>query len=351
MTGSAWPDRPQENGPNIEILFLQANGSDNMRMRIVVSAFLALVSAGHISAETADSKIRIGMLAFGTLNWELAVIQEEKLDTAQRITIETTPLASAEAGKIALQGGSVDLIVSDWIWVANQRRQGAKVTFLPYSISHGALVVPADSPIRDIGDLKGKRLGVAGGGLDKNWLLLRALAQKKYGVDLDQSTDKVFGAPPLLNQQLQQGKLDATLNYWNFAAKLEAQGYRRVIDGRGLLQGLGIDADVASLGYVFREDWARSHEGTLSGFLKAADAAKKSICESDAVWQKVVPLTQEPDERVQNNLRRHYCDGRVKSWSETEKKAAAEIYELLHRYGEGRLTGKSGTLPEGVFWR
>lgn len=321
-----------------------------MNRPFIAALLIFLIPMSQSWAETADRKIKIGMLAFGTLNWELTVIQEEGLDKTQGITVETMPLASSEAGKIALQGGSVDLIVSDWIWVANQRGQGADVTFLPYSTSHGALVVPADSPIRDIGDLKGKRLGIAGGGLDKNWLLLRALAQKKYGLDLDQSTDKVFGAPPLLNQQLQQGKLDAALNYWNFAAKLEAQGFRRLLDGRGILQGLGIGADVPSLGYVFREDWAKSHEDTLSGFLKAADAAKKSICESDAAWRKVVPLTRETDERIQNHLRRHYCEGRIKSWGETEKKAAVEIYELLHRYGEGRLTGKSGTLPEGVFW-
>jgi len=322
-----------------------------MHKRIILSIFFALITAGHVSAETVDRKIKVGVLAFGTLNWELAVIREEELDKAQGITIETTPLASAEAGKIALQGGSVDLIVSDWIWVANQRGQGTDVTFLPYSTSHGALIVPADSSIRGIADLKGKRLGIAGGGLDKNWLLLRALAQKAYGLDFDQSTDKVFGAPPLLNQQLQQGKLDAVLNYWNFAAKLEAQGYRRVTDGRGILQGLGIEADVPSLGYVFREGWANAHEDTLSGFMKAADAAKKSICESDAVWRKVVPLTQETDERIQNALRQHYCEGRIKSWGEPEKKAAAEIYTLLHQSGSGQITGKSGKLPQGVFWR
>ncbi|CAI8719317.1 ABC transporter substrate-binding protein [Methylocaldum szegediense] len=319
-------------------------------MKSVIGLFVLLILIGPAQAAPSGSTIRIGMLAFGTLNWELAVIQEEGLDKAQGIAVETMPLASSEAGKIALQGGSVDLIVSDWIWVANQRGQNADVTFLPYSTSHGALVVPADSPIRNIGDLKGKRLGIAGGGLDKNWLLLRALAQKEYGLDLERSAEKVFGAPPLLNQQLQQGKLDAVLNYWNFAAKLEAQGYRRIIDGRGILQGLGIEDDVPSLGYVFREDWAKSHEDALSAFLKASDTAKKSICESDAVWRKIVPLTQETDERIQNHLRHHYCDGRIKNWGETEKKAAAEIYELLHRYGGERLTGKSGILPDGVFW-
>src|SRR5690554_5227247 len=129
-------------------------------MKSVIGLFVLLILIGPAQAAPSGSTIRIGMLAFGTLNWELAVIQEEGLDKAQGIAVETMPLASSEAGKIALQGGSVDLIVSDWIWVANQRGQNADVTFLPYSTSHGALVVPADSPIRNIGDLKGKRLGI-----------------------------------------------------------------------------------------------------------------------------------------------------------------------------------------------
>jgi NitT/TauT family transport system substrate-binding protein len=35
-------------------------------------------------------------------------------------------------------------------------------------------MVPAQSPIRDIVDLRGKRLAVAGGPLDKSWLRWRA---------------------------------------------------------------------------------------------------------------------------------------------------------------------------------
>lgn len=312
----------------------------------ILAVLTFFFGANPALAENPIPSLKIGVLAFGTLNWELAVIRDEGLDKKHRTAIETVPLASAEAGRIALQGGSVDMAVGDWIWVAAQRAQGLDFTFAPYSTSAGALMVPADSPIRSVADLKGKRLGIAGGGLDKNWLLLRALARKQQGLDLDQAVEKTFGAPPLLNQELQQGKLDAVLNYWNYAAKLEAQGYRKVLDGREIQRGLGIEADVPALGYIFHEGWAKSNEAALAGFFRAADEAKKLICDSDATWRKVAPLTQESDGKVQAALRQHYCAGRVGEFGAAERTAAGAIYALVRQTGEG----KSDVLPTGVFW-
>ena len=189
----------------------------------------------------APAPIRVGALAFGTLNWELAAIAEEKLAQQNGITIKTEALAGPEAGKIGIQGGSLDMVVADWIWVAQQRLQGQDLTFVPFSALHGALVVPQDSAIKDLKDLKGKRLGVAGGGQDKNWILLKTAAQKSLGLDLAQTMTVTFGAPPLLSEALKQGRLDAVLTYWNQAIKLEAQGYRKILDGQDIQQRLGIE--------------------------------------------------------------------------------------------------------------
>jgi NitT/TauT family transport system substrate-binding protein len=310
---------------------------------------LTLTFSIAAAAETA-APVRIGTLAFGTLSWELAVIRGQELDKAHGITLETTELASPEAGRIALQGKSVDIIVSDWIWVARQRQQGQDFTFVPFSASHGALMTPGGSSIKGLADLEGKRLGVAGGGLDKNWLLLKALARKTLQLDLEQKTVMTFGAPPLLNQALQQGKLDAVLTYWNYAAKLEAQGYRQVLDGREIQKALGIDVEVPALGYVFREAWARSHGQALGGFLKAAAEARQRLCESDAVWREVAPLTQETDEMVRAKLRQHYCAGRVTAFDTAGQKAAGRIFELVQPAGEHAGKDSARTLPAGVFW-
>jgi NitT/TauT family transport system substrate-binding protein len=312
----------------------------------IAAAFCLLSALPHTSlAATPPHTLKVGVLAFGTLNWEIAAGHEAGLDQAQNLQLETVPLASAEAAKIALQGGSVDLIVGDWIWVAHQRTQGLDFSFAPYSISHGALITPTGSKIQGLADLKGKRLGIVGGGLDKNWLLLRALSRKELGTDLDASVDKVFGAPPLLNQQLQEGKLDALLTYWNYAAKLEAQGYRQVLSGRDIVGRLGVDAEVPALGYLFRASWAKDNPATLSGFLKMADSAKQLICASEPAWDKLAPLTQESDPKIRAALRSAYCAGRVTRFGPEEIKAAETLYGLL-----GPDVAAKGGLPAGVFW-
>ncbi len=67
----------------------------------------------------------------GTPGWELAVVDAFGLDKAAGLDLDVTELASTEAGKIAIQGGRRDLIISDWLWVARERAQGAKLTFYP----------------------------------------------------------------------------------------------------------------------------------------------------------------------------------------------------------------------------
>lgn len=304
-----------------------------------------------VSAESPDaSRLRIGVLAFGTVNWELAAIRNEGLDKKYGLALEVQTLASPDAGKIGLRASSLDMIATDWIWVANQRQNGQEYRFIPYSTHAGALMVPATSKIGSVADLAGKRLGVAGGALDKNWLLLRAYAQRQAKQDLDKAAEKVFAAPPLLNQQLANGKLDALLTYWHYATKLETQGFRRLLDGRDIIKGLGIEDPMPNLGYVFKQSWASAHGATLEAFLKASGEARSALCQLDEAWKKVLPLTQEKDKKVQSALRREYCEGTVKRWGDEEKQAAAKLYVLLRQTGGEQLTGKAEKLPEDIFW-
>ncbi len=290
--------------------------------------------------------IRIGVQASGTVDWELATLQDNPQTDFQ---LEIQHVANAEAGKIALQSGAVDMIVSDWIWVSRLRATGTDFTFYPYSNTSGALVVPENSPIHSVKDLKGKRLGIAGGELDKNWLLLQALAGQEQ-LDLNTSVEKIFGAPPLINEQIKQNRVDAALTYWHFAARLEAQGYRQIIDGKGLLRGLGIQEDVPSLGYVFKQSWANSHKQAVNSFFKASKQAKNQLCTSDAVWQKIIPLTKADDAPTQTKLRQRYCEGGIEHWGEPEQLAAGRIYTMLRTLSNNQLTGQSENLQPGTFW-
>jgi NitT/TauT family transport system substrate-binding protein len=109
----------------------------------------------------ADS-IRIAVQKTGTLAWELDVIRTHGLDRKRDLDIATIELASTEAGKIALKGGSADLMLSDWLWVARERSLGDALVFYPSSSLLGAVMAPAHTAIRGIAGLKGRKLAVAG---------------------------------------------------------------------------------------------------------------------------------------------------------------------------------------------
>lgn len=319
-------------------------------MKLKVSlVFLLLLFSSH-SFSTEKTTIRLGVLAFGTVNWELNTLINQHLIDKLDIQLEIHPVASPQAGKIALQSGAVDIIVSDWIWVSRLRSTGTDFSFYPYSTTSGALVIPNDSTITTLNNLQGKKLGIAGGELDKNWLLLQALIKQQSQIDLNTSVEKVYGAPPLLNQQILHKRVDAIINYWHFAARLEAKGYKQLISGKEILQKLGIKETVPTLGYVFNRKWATQHKKSVNTFLKSTQQAKNLLCDTDLAWKQNIPLTKAKDLATQNKLRQRYCEGRVTQWGKKEQLAAAKIYLLLRQFSNNKLTGNAETIQRNTFW-
>lgn len=317
-----------------------------MTIRICLLAATALLTQLAIAAD--KPAIRVGAMASGTLNWELAALRNLGLLDKADFTIENIAVANQQAGKVALQAGSVDVIVSDWIWTASMRSTGVKLSFYPYSDTSGALLVPANSPIKSLADLTGKKLGIAGGELDKNWLLLQALG-KQQQLDLNTSVGKIYGAPPLLSQQLQDKRLDALLTYWQFATHLETQGYKTLLTGEEIVRQLGIQQTVPSLGYVFKQDWADQHKTAFQQFLNLSQQARDVLCSNDGEWKKIAPLTEANNPAEQQKLRAGYCQGRIEQWGADQQEAAAKMHQLL-RQVNSKITGNAAQIPAGTFW-
>jgi len=318
-----------------------------MKFNVFIVILTFLLSSSAFATE--KPLIRLGVLAFGTVNWELAALKNEALLETTGFTLQIQKLANPQAGKIALQSGAVDIIVADWVCVSRLRAKGEDFTFYPYSNTSGALIVPIDSHIKTLNDLQGKKLGIAGGELDKNWLLLQAAAQQQ-SLNIKKMVTAVYAAPPLLNQQLLTKRIDAVMTYWHFAARLETQGYRTLLNGKDLLKKLGINEVVPSLGYVFRQSWANKYKQSVNQFLKTTAIAKDTLCQSEIAWQKIVPLIKADDVSTQIKLRERYCAGRVKQWGEAEKLAAEKIYQWLRQLSQNKLTGDVKNLQSGTFW-
>ncbi len=311
---------------------------------------LALVCVAAVARAADRPVVTVGVLKFGTVSWELDVIRHHRLDEAAGFELKLMELASGQAAQIALQGGAVDMIASDWLWVARQRAAGAELTFIPHSAAVGALMVPAASPIAAVPDLQGKRIGVAGSPIDKSWLLLKALARDRYALDLDAAATPVFAAPPLLNQKVATGELDAVLNFWPYAARLQAAGMRTVIGVDGMMRQLGLSADVPAVGFVFHEGWAKANPAALGGFVAASREAKAIMARSDAEWDRLRPLMKAEDEATWAALRDQFRAGIPRRWTAEEREAAAKLYGLMAKLGGRDLVGGAMTLPDGTFW-
>jgi NitT/TauT family transport system substrate-binding protein len=314
-------------------------------LRIALFAAMALAASNALAAD----RIRIAAQKTGTFAWELEVLRAHGLDKQADLAIETTELASTEAGKLALRGGSADLILSDWLWVARERSLGDDLVFYPYSSTLGAVMVPANSPIKGIADLKGKKLGVAGGPLDKSWLLLQALARRS-GVDLKTQAEIAYGAPPLLTQKALQGETDATLTFWNFCAELEANGMKRAVLMEDVMKSLGAKGAVAIVGYVFDGGWAQRNRSALDRFFAASRAAKEILADSSEEWRRLAPRIGVSDASALEIYRRRYLEGIPRRPLDEEETDARALYRVLAEIGGAELVGPARELNPGTFY-
>jgi len=315
----------------------------NKEMKLDLPTFVRLAVAVALASCIASSacaadRLRIALLKTGTLSWEIALMKARGLDKEADLDIETTELASPEAGKIALQGGAADLIVSDWLWVARERALGDKLLFAPYSSALGAVMVGMGSPIHGIGDLPGHSLGVAGGSIDKNWLLIQAAARRS-GIDLAATTRPQFGAPPLIAEKLAQGEFDAALEFWNYCADLEVRGFRRAIDMADVEKQLGATGPVSMTGYVFSEDFAASHAQALKRYFSAVASVHALLAQGPDAWGPIRAQLRLGDEATFALYRKRYLEGAARRPIAAEIADARALFRAIVEVGGKDLLG------------
>ena len=312
---------------------------------------LILISARFAYADNTLPLVRVGVLNFGTVNWELEIIKRHDLDTDNNINIQVVPLGSKNATHVALQGNAVDIIVTDWVWVSRQRFANRDYTFVPYSTSTGSVIIKSDSGIASLADLKNARFGVAGGPVDKSWILLSAYARKELDQDLSRMVMPNFAAPPLLNELFIRGDLDAVLNYWHYSARLQALGNKTLISINDILPSLGVPRPLPMIGWVFSEKWAQSNPELIKQFILTSSNAKQLLANSDEPWNEIRANMKVDSEGMFLSLVNAYRQGIPGCFSQLDLDSMSRAYSVLARYGGKHLTGEASQLSPGTVWQ
>ncbi len=315
-------------------------------IKILIATIFTFIFSININA----ADIKLAVLKYGTVNWELNVIKEHKLDEKYNIDIDVTYLTNKNASAIALMSNAVDMIVTDWVWVSRQRDKGKDFSLIPYSTAAGAIMVPQSSTINNVEDLKNAQIGIAGGSIDKSWILIRAYTMKVHGYDLAKYIKPAYAAPPLINGMASNGELDGALNYWNYTARLKALNFKNIISVEEILPEIGIGDSLPLIGYVFSEKWAKNNEEAIEGFIAASNEARDILKNNDAEWERIKKITGAKNTETLIALRDGFRKGIPEENFLSYKSSIEKAFKILAEIGGKDLVGNNKQLSDGVIW-
>jgi NitT/TauT family transport system substrate-binding protein len=292
--------------------------------------------------------VRAAVLEIGTVNWELATIAENGLDEKHGFVLDVQGYADNGATRVAVEGGEADMAVADWIWVARQRAAGKDYVVVPYSKAVGSLVVPEGSNAETLQDLAGGSIGIAGGPLDKSWLILRAYASQEYGLDLAAETEQVYGAPPLIFKSGLGGDYAGAINFWHFLAKMKAGGMRELISVETAATELGLDPETPLLGYYFKADFLEDNPGLAQAFYDASRDAKDLLASDPAAWETIRPMMNASTDAQFELLKADWLAGTPER-GPVDPEGASAFLALMNDLGGAELVGEATSVPDGLF--
>jgi NitT/TauT family transport system substrate-binding protein len=274
--------------------------STKPRLFAMTALAALLLSLGPVAAQT--TKVRF------TLDWKLQGIhawyywaKDKGYFAAEKLDVLIDRGEGSAATVTRIMSGAYDAGFGDInaaIQAAAERPEEAPVTvYMIYSRAPFAVLVKADSPIRTIKDLAGKKLGAPAGGASLK--LLPALARHN---GLDAGRIEVTNmAPNLQEQMLIRGQVDAAAiftatSYMNLVAlKLDPDKDFRWISYAD--SGL----DLYSNGVMVAAKFAREKPDAVKGLVRAINrAVKESVADPDAaiaLIAKTEPLISKDIER------------------------------------------------------
>lgn len=315
--------------------------------RIATTAVAVVVLAGTAVAQDLPV-IRAAVLKIGTVNWELDTIINNGFDKKHGFSLQMQPYADNGATRIAVEGGEADMAVADWIWVARQRAAGKDYVFIPYSRAVGSILVPEGSSAQSLKDLAGGKIGIAGGPLDKSWLILRAYAQQEYGMDIKAETEQVFGAPPLIFKSGLGGDYAGAINFWHFGAKMKAAGMRELLTVDTAGEALGLDTNTPLLGYYLKESFLDANPGLAQALFEASRDAKDLLAGDPAAWEPIRAQMNAGSDAEYEALKADWIAG-IPVRGPVDAAAAGKMLSLMADLGGAELVGDASTIPEGLF--
>jgi sulfonate transport system substrate-binding protein len=220
---------------------------------LLVAVAFAATSAGLFPlAQAQDRKVvRIGYQKYGTLTLLKGRGTLERRLAPQGVTVQWTEFPAGPQLLEGLNVGSIDFGTVGEAPPIFAQAAGAALVYVgnePPSPHSEAIIIPKDSKLKSVAELKGKRVALNKGS-NVHYLLLRALEQAGVAY---KDIQPVYLPPADARAAFERGSVDAWV-IWDpfFAAAQKQLGARVLADGKGLVANHQF--------YLASRDWARAN--------------------------------------------------------------------------------------------
>ncbi len=255
--------------------------------RSLVALFAATLAFGavtQVQAQTAQDKVlRIGYQKYGTLVLLKAKGTLEKRLAEQGVTVQWTEFPGGPQLLEGLNVGAVDFGVTGETPPVFAQAAGADLLYVahePPAPSGEAILLPKDSPIQSVSELKGKKVALNKGS-NVHYLLVRALedAGLKYS-----DIQPVYLPPADARAAFERGSVDAWVIWDPFQSAAEKQlGARSLRDGSGLVDNHQF--------YLARRPYAESNPQVLGVLVEEIRGVGEWVKGNlDEATEQVAPL-------------------------------------------------------------
>jgi NitT/TauT family transport system substrate-binding protein len=253
----------------------------------VIAAMFVVVAAHADDSDIKGDggKVRLLFSPFGTNSYPPFVMHKFGLDKKHGFELQLVPGLTDQARIVALQAGGADLATLDWAQTIRLRGQGLNLVAIGPMLRWGAdfFLVPADSNVKNFGDLKGKRLGLSTK-FGTNYIAARAVAKNVHQVDLEAETEIHEGAMPLLAGLLEQHQLEASEIFNSVAPELLVSGKMKVLyKVSDIVHQMGLP-DVPYVQYAAPAEFVKSNSANAKAFMAAYRDAIHILQTNDDVW-------------------------------------------------------------------
>ena len=308
-----------------------------MGLRLVASACAIVLFLGVAStANAADPAImgdggtvRLMVNLAGDTSFPPYVIQKLALDRKHGFTMQVIPSNTVQSTTTGFQSGAGDIGMYGWNDLARIKAGGVNIVGIgPFLGWANTLVVPAGSPIHNVGDLKGKKVGVFNRtGLD--WTVARAVAKAKYRLDLDTDIVMQAGAVPLLRGLMEQGQMDATQMFNDFTAPMVVSGkFRLLASTKDLVNQLGLP-DTPVIVYTADTGYAAAHPANVKAFLAAYRDAIDALETDDNIWIEPAAALGMTDSATLVALRKQTRPMLIKRFAPDAEASIRKMWDIL----------------------